>query len=538
MGCRRQFLPLLFLLACALCSSGAFAQLYPFYDSDESYIHDGRRETWAPWPFYGERHTTNTLTRGFHPFYVTHREFDSGNRDVDMLWPIYSYRYRPERESSQDYESSYLFPLYYSRTETRFNSLNKDRYLLPFYYQGREEKGGNYFILFPFVWYAANARLAVPFFPARPVTFGALFPIAGDIRGYYNRDRIRFFLWPIMVHSSDGVGEDYHETYSLIWPITGLHKGPQVRGFRLWPLVSYVEKDDEFKRAYWLWPLGHYRKGRVSKTDDTQEDVTLFIPFYANFKRPNLSLNMVFPFYGRLEVGQRTTQGYALAIYNRDTNYRRGVQEDRYFWFLIRNKKAIPGVEPDPTATVGGGFFPFYTRTHSATRVNKNIIWPFHVYRHNDYRDYSFTRSYVIPFYSRQVRRMNNGDEAYAMYVFPFMRKTKTLRGKFESNALHLFPYTRAAPMDRTWAPLWTYWEKEHDLESDAVTVRVAKELSKYERRADGSTRRQLNLLLFRYNAERDPEGNIERGHTQFLFGLVGRHRDPELKTEILGFKF
>ncbi len=520
----------------------AFAQFFPFYSEYESIRDESHKETWAPWPFYENTRTSTTLNVGVHPLFNYHNDTSTRNKDIDVLWPIFNYRYRPERVGSENYRRAFLFPIYYDRKETRFGREVSDRFLLPLWFEGSQGEGHRYKILFPFFWYAWNARVPLPLFPQREMTFGALFPLAGDFRGYFNRDRIAFFLWPLFVYSSDDKGDDYNEIFSFLWPIFGLYKGPEVSGFRIWPLFARVKKEDEFLRSYWLWPLGHYRKGRISKTNPEQEDVTLFIPFYADFNRPNIDFDMVFPFYGRLEVGDRVSQGYALAIYNVDINTRTGIREDRYLWFLIRRKTRLenfnpPSEEARQQGSVGGGVFPFYTRTHSPTRVNKSILWPFHTYRYSKYNEYTFTRSYIIPFMSTQLRVLNTGEEVWTRFYFPFFRQTKNLEDMKESNALHLFFYTSAAPMDRSYAPLWTFWEKEEDLETGAKTIRWFKNAWIYERKADGTKRKTMDLFFFDSESVQEP-GEPKESHWRLLWGLIGRHQEPDLKTELFGLKF
>lgn len=537
--CWGRWLALLLLVSVLLVPELARAQAFPFYSRSEALGDPQDRETWAMWPFYSDERTTTTVSRGVHPLFNYWADSSNGHRDVDVLWPIYSYRFRPVRQNATDYERSYLFPFYYNRTETRFNRPEKDLFILPFWFQGSEGNTGQYFILFPIIWYANNARVEVPLFPKRAVTFGAIFPLAGDVRGYFNRDRITFFLWPLFVYSHDGHGQDYNAIYSFVWPITGLYKGPEVSGFRLWPLFATVRKKDEYTRSYWLWPLGHHRKGRISKTNADQEDVTLFLPFYANFKRPNIRLKTYFPFYGRLEVGDRVSEGYVLALYNRETNTRLGYREDRYLLFIVRRRVPLPGFEPDPEkpkTTYGGGVFPFYTRTQNPKRISKNIIWPFHQYRVSRYDDYTFKRSYVVPFFSSQQKLFSDGRENHSKYVFPIFRTRKTLDDQVHKSYLHLFVYTYAAPMDRNWAPLWTYWEKEENLQTGRRTIRVLKEMSRYERDEDGNVQRRFNLPGIDYHHFRSSDGETS-GSTKLLWGAAERRRDEKSGFRMFGVK-
>lgn len=264
----------------------------------------------------------------------------------------------------------------------------------------------------------------------------------------------------------------------------------------------------------------------------------MFLPFYAKWRRPNLTFDMLFPFYGKLEVGQRRTRGYFLALYNIDENLRTGIREERYFWFLGRRRTPIEGIETDPRATTGGGFFPFYTRVSNDTRIYKTIVWPFHRYFVNHHDDHTDTRSYVFPFYSSRVREHDDGTVERSRMIFPFFRRTESRNGTIQTNALHLIPYAGLQrAIERNWIPLWTLWEKQTDLQTGERWERALGTAYRHERLQDGTIRRRLNLLLLDHESVESPCGT-KTGHTRLLFGLAGRHRDPDLKTELFGFRF
>jgi len=532
-----RFLVVLAVAALAAMPAIVPAQFFPIYDQDERLGAPGDNETHVAWPFYSRRETSDTLTLGLHPIYSIFRKDETGERGVDVLYPFFNYRYWPRTRGSTDKHRSYLLPIYYQRTEQRERGEQFDRLLVPLWFQGDHADGGKYRILFPLIWYAHQARLPVPLFPPRPVTFAAVFPIAGNIKGYWNHDNIRFFLWPLFVHSSKGTGEDFSEIYSFVWPITGIYKGPKVSGFRLWPLFAYAKREGEFERAYWLWPLGHYRKGRIADSDDRQQNILMFLPFYAKFHRDNVKLDAVIPFYAKLSVGDRTVHGYFFGLYNVEENSRTGIRERRWLWFVVRSRKALEGHEPDPDRTTGGGVFPFYTRVSNDSRVSKNIIWPLHVYRWNKRADHEYKRHYYVPVYARAAKNYDDGSMSVNQYFFPFFRRVERRTGETYSSAIHLFPYSWFEPLDRNWAPLWTFWEKETDIVEETMRVRWFKNAWKFERAADGSERKKINLLLFTQETTHDAMG-AKTGSTRFLFGLVGRHRDPDLRTELFWMKF
>ncbi|MBI1292044.1 hypothetical protein GC173_12500 [bacterium] len=525
---------LLVVLAVLLIPARASAQAFPFYDRQTSFQDASTTETWRLYPFHSVVETTSTMTIALHPIFSWHRNRATGGRDFDILWPIFTDTYRAERGKAKDYKSTYLFPLFFQRKETRFGQQNRDQMILPIWFKGKQGERGRYTILFPFIWYAYNARLAAPLFPPREQTFAAIFPLIGDFRGYHNRDRIFFFLWPLYVKSSEGTGENYNEVQSILWPFLGKYGGHKTSGFRLWPLVAYTSKEGEYKRAFWIWPLGQYRSGRISKTNPEKQQVTMFIPFFARFRQPNVSLDFVFPFYGDLRVGDRRSTGYFLAMYNRDVNYRQGTREDRYFLFLIRKKSRLKGFDGKPIVRdkdvpLGGGFFPFYTRTYTDRRVRKNIIWPISIYKWNKYDEYEYERKYLLPFYVDQERRFNNGDTTYIRFIFPFFRQRRSLSDVERRNVLHFFWYSDVDKIDRLYAPLWTWSERTENLRTGAVTTRLFKNLSVYEKRPDRSTQRQFKGFIADFEETAAPNG-VRKGRTRLLFGLLKTERDGEAR--------
>ncbi|MCC6546908.1 hypothetical protein IT570_07040 [Candidatus Sumerlaeota bacterium] len=515
---------LLFAMAMLLLPQIGSAQAFPFYHHDhESELDPELKEKWVLYPFYREVETSDTLTIALHPLFSWYRESDTEKKDFDILWPIFSYRFRAQTQAAKNSRTAYLFPLFFQRHEERYGRNIYGRMILPLWYEGRQGPRNHYRILFPFFWYGYNARLVLPFFPPREQTFIALFPLAGDFRGYWNRDRIRFLLWPIFVQSSEGTGADYNQVNSFIWPIFGIYSGPRVKGFRVWPLFSWVEKDGEFQRYSFLWPLGHYRKGRISKTNEGQQNIFMFLPFYAKFRQPKVSLDLVFPFYGKLRVGDRTSTGYALALYNTDVNTRLGIKEQRYLLFIVRKKTRLPGFDPaniPKDVTVGGGVFPFYTRVHNDLKVRKSILWPLHQYRYNVYNEFTFKRSYVVPFYSNRLRVYDDGTSVQSKFLFPFFRFKKTTDDEKRTAALHLFFYSDVQNIDRLYAPLWSWWEKTENLKTGEKSLRWFRELWIYERREDGATRKRVNAFLYRYDKTTHADGSHD-GTWSVGFGLI-----------------
>jgi hypothetical protein len=538
-------------LAGALCAAettGTLAQqrpahgaAWPLYSHLES-LDGTDRDTWVLWPFVESRDTPTSTTFAIHPLFSATRNLDSGQQEVDILWPFVTARHKPRTRFGARENTLRIFPVLFARRQQTGRVTDWSQMLFPVYYNGKQGRTGRYLVVAPFFWYARDAKLAVPLFPRRPQTFAALWPLMGDFRGYYNRDRIQFILWPLYVRSRDGVGDDRNVYTSFAWPITGIVSGPKTWGFRLWPLVSYVEREDKFRRAYWLWPLGGYRRGVSSKTGDTTQSLTYFAPFYFDMDTPKFRFKAVFPFYGRLETKGRKTRGWALAIYSEDDDLRRGFREHRILWFLIRWRTRIPTTlvdqaTADERARTGGGVFPFYFTRNAQDMKRRTVLWPLYHEKWDHYpaiRDertgetvkmgYEYRRRYIAPFFSDQVKTMDDGSSARSTFVFPFFRRIRTMKGTVATSSLHLWFYDQEPAVDRNWSALWTFHERTVDHRTGARKVRVAKGLYTFERSAEGEEKSRVNLLFLDVQDRRGGNGPDARSIDAF-WGLYGRKR-------------
>lgn len=512
-------LVLLVLLVCALAPGAEVAT--PTREDD-----DANRQGWVLWPFVRWRQAPDESLLAIHPFYSRVERPEAGERQVDVLWPLWTWSHRERTPGWENRTTSELFALWYSTQGRKEGQQTATRYLFPFYWQGHRESGGDYLILFPFYWRANDAKLAFPIFPRRPQNIRALWPFWGDFRGFWNRDRIEFAAWPLFVRSTRGEGDERLVQTSVPWPfLSWISGGGGLWGFRAWPLVAYVERPGELKRAYWLWPLGHYR---VEGQGDERREVNAFIPLWGRVRSPEVRFDMVFPFYGRLDMAGRRTRGWALALYNQDDNLRTGVREHRVLWFIGRWTSRIPvdpafadaEGQPRRRAMEGGGVFPFYVRRSNGRTEHLLAPWPFHVWRRTTDPDLVFDRRYVLPFYARQTSQWQDGRESQRRMIFPLWREIHREDGSSYQSAPHLFPYTEAESVDRNWAPLWTLWSREVTTGRKHETVVVAGPVWRRERNWLGVERRRLNLGLVSWEAWTGPERPDER-RVGVLWGAV-----------------
>lgn len=512
----------------------AFYQVGPF-----SVAATKEEQNWSWLPFLHYSNNPEQKWWAVTPLYSVYEDKVQNRKSTHVLWPLWRSERRAQSWAAEDRRSWSVFPVFHSMREVdkRYGP-NKNQYLFPLYYQGSQpEQKGKYFILFPFVWYGENARMVVPLFPKRPQTFAAVWPLMGHFENYWNRHTIDYVLWPLYVRSIEGQDPEVDKIthYSFIWPIFGYFDSKVMGGFNVWPLVSRVEKKDDYIRAYWLWPLGHYRYEKVPEWTDKRSEETWFIPFYVDAKTPKYKFNMVFPFYGDLDMKGRRSRGYALAIYNTNENFRSGIRNHRLLWFLFRwTTKIDPNPRYDefvlhPEPMQGGGFFPFYVKQKNSEKLRVIAPWPIYTLKKDFDADRTYTRQYLFPFYALTKKTYSvaeNGEQRapeVKRYIWPFYRKTTLKDGSTYTNIPQLFPTLDVEELDRNYAPFWSIYRAERDPKTGARNEMIFGSLYRTAKDSDGSRHKQLNLLVYKSKRSRSAEGE-RTGETQLLFGLI-KHR-------------
>lgn len=201
----------------------------------------------------------------------------------------------------------------------------KERYFL-YPMAAWKEKGpirnGN---VFAFTQYRRNEELETTFYQNFPFFFYnrtpdpesnyfAFFPFGGTLKNRFWRDRIDFAAWPLFVRTKRGDEVRTHTPYPFIQRL----KGPQSRGFGLWPLYGQFERDEDYQHSWALWPLHyHYR----DQLDQPVPYVRFgMLPFYHRETAAGLrSESFLWPFFG----------------YTRERDPRPDYAENRYLWPLL-----------------------------------------------------------------------------------------------------------------------------------------------------------------------------------------------------------
>ncbi|MBI3599481.1 MAG: hypothetical protein HY097_02435 [Nitrospinae bacterium] len=102
-------------------------------------------------------------------------------------------------------------------------------------------------------------------------------------------------MWPVYTN----VREDKTETTDIIWPIFSKTTGEKEDGFRIWPLFGYRDKEGEYSKRFFLWPLIYNNKTRLNTARPTEYKA--FLPFYASETSPGrVTKSVLWPFFNYL----------------------------------------------------------------------------------------------------------------------------------------------------------------------------------------------------------------------------------------------
>jgi hypothetical protein len=322
-----------------------------------------------------------------------------------------------------------LWPLGVRR---QFHEQSQSRFLIffSFNHDTAESRSRRRLWLFPFYFSGRNAQ---------GEEYRAFFPIGGRIDEFLGRDSIRFVLFPL--HSRSTLNE--LETSNWIWPLISRTESPTIHRWRVFPLYGESETEGQFRKRFVLWPIW---------TDATYET-----PGAAG------SGFILFPLVGRIATENQRTFWLVPPLFRITRGAKANVT---YFpWPFIQR---VTG-EVDKRY-----FWPLWGRRTVDGEVRHFVLWPiFSKERHET--ALSDSRSFVIfPVFRSRIVREREGDgaiqEDYTKLwpLLGYRREGDSTRVRMPD----LWPFREFAPVDRSWAPLWTLYAsdaKGDDRESELL---------------------------------------------------------------------
>jgi hypothetical protein len=403
--------------------------------------HDaaGRLTAWnGAGPFLFSKPVEGGTASGFRPFWVQRNDEQGELRSGAFLYPLFTYTAR---------ENTYHWSLFeLVRRSGRRASAPPAQSLF--------ERRGD-FEVWP-LWFSREAG-------DPEMSYRALFPIAGTVRGKLGSDRLSWLLFPVYVQSER---RDVVTTFTP-WPIVRRTTGA-AHGFGVWPLFNVRERPGIWREEFYLWPLG-YNLIRHPHPDDPpgtepRHDIGA-LPFYARSTGPGLiNESFLWPFFGY-------TRQTAPTVY----------QETRYFWPLL-----VQGRGENRYVNRWG---PFYTHSITKGYDKKWYLWP--LLRRAEWADDDIllTKTQVLFFlYWSQEQRSRSRPElasAQLTHVWPLFSRWDNGAGRRQwqvFSPLEVF-FPANETIRHAWSPLFA--------------------LARHDQRAPGHTRTSLlwNAVTWEHRA-------------------------------------
>ena len=423
----------------------------------------------------------------------------------DLLWPIFTYHKRPRGEG-EGFRSELTLVPFFSRSFKESPDGNYKKYsLFPIFFIGSDQDRHPFYILFPFFWYADQARVFYPFPSQNPQTFFAILPFFGVFHNLAGNDLIKTWLWPLVVYAE----HEGRQKYYFLWPFLGYGTGEGYKAYRFWPLFTWAEFPDGSTRLNYLWPLGYHRRQMLKGGERAALD--MFLPLYIRFRSPKERWDYFLLFYGMRDTPLRHQWSLLWPLF-RITNFTQ-TQMQRITLLLLFDYQ---NGEKDYILQL----FPLFGKREKPDKARSFILWPFYQYKYDDYISHKFTRHYFFPFYMRRQWEYPEGIREIRTVVFPFYAKRVVSDGSWSTSALRIFYYDKAKNMDRNWGRLFPFYKSEGRLD-ERTTTRIFWKLYHREQAGDYD-KREVNTILFQWKRENEAK------EYNLLGGLVGLKKKPE----------
>ncbi len=383
-------------------------------------------------PFVENLQTEEGSFFAVRPFY-SHTVVEEGDIQ-DVLWPLYS------RKSFKDEKTSRALIFWWTHTfDAQKESPRNRNWLLPFYFQGRDANDEKYF---------------------------AIFPLGGTIHEFLGRDRIAFFLFPMVGKSQI----NDVKTTSILWPIYSRTRGEGIRRDRVFPILGKSTLEGKYEKRFVLWPFwtsaNYFYPGDSGKTwilfpicgrADLENEKTLWVipPFFRFTQGTKQNRTYCpWPFFQRLESPERNK-----------------------FWV-----------------------WPLWGRDQYVGGVQKTFaLWPFLWSEKSEEEACVKTRKLALPFFYSNRETVNDETVSKGWKIWPLM-SWKRDENASRFRMLELWPI-ESGPVERNWTPLWTLYKRTND---DGLICKDLLWFAWHSERSDAEDQSEWSLLkgLLSYRKE------------------------------------
>ena len=391
-------------------------------------------------PFIEQQADAQQRFRAVRPFYSRTSDASTSRTVQDFLWPWGSVRHR-------DAEVDWRFIPAYGHNFDRNDPDSRYRWaVFPVLFRGRAANGERYL---------------------------AVFPLGGTLRDFLGRDKIEFVLFPVYARI------EFKElvTHSVLWPVGSRTTGPGVHRYRVFPFYGYSHREGQWTKRFVAWPIWT----SVRYHDTTDPDDGGFI---------------LFPFFGRVDVGERTSRMRLPPFFKLERAP--GHWALNAPWPFIRISRG----EIDRTY-----IWPLWGQRVIGARRSGYAMWPVVSWDRIDRVDHTVVIRRLFPFWYSEANRPVNGDDpvlarhAKLWPVFGYRREGDRSRFRVPE----LWPMRDMQGVERNWAPWWALVYRARSGEQRETEVLWG--LYRHQRSENASRRSVFPLLSTEFDREADMRG-------------------------------
>lgn len=401
--------------------------------------------------------TNNVRIWAARPLYSGYGQPEARRTVRDILWPA-GYAVRIEDQLSWGFLVARYLDYDVEDPRSRYRL-----WVLPVYFQGRGKEGDFYM---------------------------AVFPLGGKIKDILWKDEVRFLLYPLTAYGR--INEV--ETRDVLWPVFSWTWGKGIERFRVFPFYGRIRHRDDYEKGFILWPFWSW--ARYHYPGSSGGGYLLF-PLWGHIKLEDQeSWSFLLPFF-RFSRGERLNITYCPWPFIQAAS---GEKQMLYLWPLWGHKKAYG-------------------------RDTTFFLWPIFQSQRVERRSETTRRFTARPVLT--VERVSApGDEpGRTNVVRRYCKVWPLISYERDGDAsrwrlLELWPLRYSGPVERSWAPLWTFFTDVRL--GDARDTELLWGLYRSRRRGDAM--RSVSVFPL-FSVSRDRRDGDRRAWS-LLHGLVGYRRD------------
>ncbi|AMV72340.1 hypothetical protein DBW_1991 [Desulfuromonas sp. DDH964] len=433
------------------------------------------------WPLLDWRSSPSTDYAALHILGPIFKWETKGEEREVALRPLFYHA-----ASSQQFSTDLIFPLVRSQggegtfSFSLLNLLNEDQINT-----GSPQREHS-FTLFPLLFYKNS--------PGQETSF-ALFPLGGRIVNRFNRDVIRFALFPLYGQTRKGTTT----VTNILWPFFALVDGENEAGFKAWPLFGVSRKAESYRKQFYLWPLiFHYDLDL--ETDHPRRIRTFW------------------PFYGSDQSSRQRSRVFLWPFFSFREDHEKGYKKWDFPWPILGVTRG--------QSDYGNRFFPLFAYDRHGEKEKLWLPWPIYRYDRVDSPVLQRRQHRVLFFLYRDFQESDPGEVGIRLRRVTFWPLFRYQRdhgvSHFSLLALMEPFFPNSDGIERNWAPLWRVYQCKWDPHGNRVDT-LLWNLIWQERRPES-----VAMEVFPFFAFRSAAGN--ETDISLLKGLIRYRRDHAAK--------